>query len=98
MRPGYRALLAIGLLLATACQAPSAPTASAPAASTAAAPTAGSSTAAPETGQAAWQQEWDRVVAAAKQEGKVVAVVPPGPQYEPAIRESFGKAFPGIEV
>ncbi len=97
MVPGYRVLLAVGLLLAAACQAPSAPTAGAPAATSPAAPAVGGS-AAPGTGQAAWQQEWDRVVAAARQEGKVVAVVPPGPQYEPAIRESFGKAFPGIEV
>jgi ABC-type Fe3+ transport system substrate-binding protein len=38
------------------------------------------------------------VVAAARQEGKVVLGIPPGPQYEPAIREAFGKAYPGIEV
>src|SRR5207248_6483586 len=69
-----------------------------PAATSPAASTAAQSAAAPGTSQAAGQPEWDRVVAAAKQEGKVVVVIPPGPQYEPAIRESFGKAFPGIEV
>jgi len=44
------------------------------------------------------QQEWDRVVAAAGQEGKVVVAVPPGPQYEPALRQAFSKAFPGIQI
>jgi iron(III) transport system substrate-binding protein len=42
--------------------------------------------------------EWERLVAAARQEGKLVLAVPPGPQYEPAIREAFGQAFPGIQV
>jgi iron(III) transport system substrate-binding protein len=42
--------------------------------------------------------EWDRLVAAARQEGKLVLAVPPGPQYEPAIREAFAKSFPGIQV
>ncbi|HLQ34234.1 MAG TPA: extracellular solute-binding protein [Chloroflexota bacterium] len=42
--------------------------------------------------------EWEKVVAAAKQEGKVVLGVPPGPQYQPAISAAFEKAYPGIKV
>src|SRR5438046_10249491 len=100
MVPGYRALVAVALLLAAACQAPGAPTGSAPAGSAPAASGAGAAarSAAPDTVSAGGQSEWERVVAAARQEGKVVAVIPPGPQYEPTIRETFGKAFPGIEV
>jgi ABC-type Fe3+ transport system substrate-binding protein len=37
-------------------------------------------------------------VAAAGQEGKVVVAVPPGPQYEPAIRQAFTKAFPNVQI
>src|SRR5207248_1968583 len=48
-------------------------------------------------GQAA-PPEWDRLVAAARAEGHLTLAVPPGPQYEPAIREAFGQAFPGIQV
>lgn len=95
--PGYRLLFGVALLLAAACQAPAAPTASAPAASKPAAP-AGSAPAASGATAPAWQQTWDRTLAAARQEGKVVIVIPPGPQYEPAIREAFGKAYPGIDV
>jgi ABC-type Fe3+ transport system substrate-binding protein len=106
------AFVAAVLLLAVGC-GPSGSAgsgaASAPAGRSAAAPTAGAapgggSAAAPATAsaaapaRAAWEQEWERVVAAARQEGKVVLGIPPGPQYEPAIREAFGKALPGIEV
>ncbi|HEY7064129.1 MAG TPA: extracellular solute-binding protein [Chloroflexota bacterium] len=42
--------------------------------------------------------EWDGLVAAARAEGKLTLAVPPGPQYEPAIRDAFGQAFPGIQV
>jgi ABC-type Fe3+ transport system substrate-binding protein len=37
-------------------------------------------------------------VAAARAEGKLTLAVPPGPQYEPAIREAFAQSFPGIQV
>ncbi|HLQ33593.1 MAG TPA: extracellular solute-binding protein [Chloroflexota bacterium] len=37
-------------------------------------------------------------MAAARQEGKVVLGVPPGPQYQPAITSGFEKAYPGIAV
>jgi ABC-type Fe3+ transport system substrate-binding protein len=35
---------------------------------------------------------------AARAEGALTIAVPPGPQYQPAIRDAFGKAFPGIEL
>lgn len=41
---------------------------------------------------------WEAVVAAGRQEGRVIVGVPPGPQYQPAITASFEKAYPGIEV
>ncbi len=45
-------------------------------------------------GKPAWQQQWDDLVAAAKQEGKVVVVTS---GYRAALDE-FEKAFPGIAV
>ena len=66
-------------------------------AATPAAPATGSQAPAGASGagKAAWEQEWDRLVTAAKQEGKISLLLQPGP----AIREaadSFEKAFPGI--
>ena len=60
---------------------------------------AAASSPAPEAPAAgAAQPEWDRLVAAARAEGKLTLAVPPGPQYEPAIREAFVQTFPGIQV
>jgi ABC-type Fe3+ transport system substrate-binding protein len=106
MRPGYggatirrAGLLALALALA-GCGAPapsaglSGPGASPPQSSAAA--TSSDLATAPATGTA--QPEWDRLVAAAGAEGKLTLAVPPGPQYEPAIREAFAQKFPGIQV
>jgi iron(III) transport system substrate-binding protein len=101
MGRGYRAVVAVALLLAAACQAPGASTGSAPAGGVSPASGAGTtarSEAAPGAGAAGGQSEWDRVVAAARQEGKVVAAVPPGPQYESGLRQAFTAAFPGIDL
>jgi ABC-type Fe3+ transport system substrate-binding protein len=104
-RRSWRAvLIVIGALVAAACgpsaqPKPAAPVASAPAPAGRPAPAAAPQAAAPAAPlPASVQQEWERVVAAAAQEGKVVAAVPPGPQYEPAIRQAFTKAFPNIQV
>ena len=45
-----------------------------------------------------WQQEWERTVAAAKKEGKVVIFGPPGERSRTAFEGEFRKAFPGISV
>jgi len=45
----------------------------------------------------AWEQEWERVLAAAKQEGKVVVLGPPGAQYREAFVDNFEKKY-GIRV
>ena len=47
-------------------------------------------------GSAGAAQSWDDIVAAATKEGKLSIAVPPGPQYQPAIREAFAKTYPGI--
>src|SRR5438067_630851 len=92
----------MAVLLAGGCAPASAPTASAPAAAPPAAAPGAAAQPATQAGAPAAKtpsdQEWDGVVAAAKQEGKVVLGIPPGPQYEPAIREAFTKAYPGIEI
>src|SRR5215467_97832 len=44
-----------------------------------------------------WQSEWQRVVTAAKKEGKVVVSVPPGAELRKALKENFERRF-GIEL
>jgi ABC-type Fe3+ transport system substrate-binding protein len=46
----------------------------------------------------AWQEKWDKAVAGAQKEGKVVVYGPPGEQIRNALIEGFGKAFPGISL
>jgi len=43
------------------------------------------------------QPEWQRAVAAAKKEGKVVVSIPPGAELRKALKEKFEKRF-GIEL
>ena len=45
-----------------------------------------------------WKTEWEKTVAAAKKEGKLVLWGPPGANVREAYAEGFQKAFPGIEV
>lgn len=45
-----------------------------------------------------WQAEWDQVVAAAKREGEVVVLGPPGTAVRKALTEGFQKSFPGVKV
>src|SRR5262245_17098150 len=42
-----------------------------------------------------WQQEWQRVVAAAEKEGQVTVYAPPGKQYQDAIA-TFQEKYPRI--
>src|SRR5262245_2042193 len=72
--------------LAAACQAP------APAAS---APPAASSTAA--GAPAGWEQQWDALVAAARQEGRVVFSGPPTPAVRTNVAGRFKERF-GVDV
>jgi iron(III) transport system substrate-binding protein len=55
-------------------------------------PTAAGSTVEP------WQAEWDRTVAAARQEGKVVVIGVPGDLLRKSMVEGFRKAFPDIAL
>src|SRR3990170_1620304 len=54
-------------------------------------------TSATAAGKAAWEQEWGRVLAAAKQEGKVAVAGPAGAEARNALTESFEKKY-GITV
>jgi ABC-type Fe3+ transport system substrate-binding protein len=45
-----------------------------------------------------WQEKWDKALAGAKKEGKVVVYGPPGELIRNALTEGFGKAFPGISL
>lgn len=60
-----------------------------------ASPTAGTS---PDSaGKQAWEAEWDKLVAAAKQEGKLVIQTLAGEGYRKLL-DTFQQAFPGIDV
>jgi iron(III) transport system substrate-binding protein len=45
-----------------------------------------------------WKAEWDKTVAAATKEGKLVLWGPPGSDVRSAYADGFQKAFPGIQV
>ncbi len=51
----------------------------------------------PATAQSSWQEEWKRVLAAAKQEGKVAVTGPTGPQARDVLTGPFKKKY-GINV
>jgi iron(III) transport system substrate-binding protein len=92
-----RSLAAI-LAVAMASCAPASSPAAAPASPAAPAPAAAApaSQAAPTT-DAAWQAEWNRTVAAAKQEGKLALMGSGGTLIRDALME-FQKAYPEINV
>jgi iron(III) transport system substrate-binding protein len=48
--------------------------------------------------QSGWQAEWDRVLKAAKEEGSVAVLGPPGNDVRRALTEPFEKSFPGIKL
>src|SRR4051812_43086702 len=52
----------------------------------------------PAAAPAAQQTEWDRTVAAARQEGSVVVYGPPGDLMRKNLSEGFRSAFPDISV
>ena len=54
-------------------------------------------TAAKPAARADWKAEWDKVVAAAKKEGKVAVAGPPGEAYRDALT-AFQKAYPNVKV
>src|SRR5438105_9100351 len=85
----------VGLALLAACAAPGAP-AAAPRSETplAAAP---ASPAASASAGGDWRAEWDRTLAAAKQEGRVVVMGPPGDGMRSALT-AFQSAYPDIRL
>jgi iron(III) transport system substrate-binding protein len=91
------AALGVVLIIATACGPTAAPAPSAPAAAPPAASAAASSAASAASGQEAWQAEWERTLAAARQEGKVVVAGPPGESARQALI-AFQQAYPDIQL
>jgi iron(III) transport system substrate-binding protein len=49
-------------------------------------------------GNPSWRVEWDRLVEAAKKEGKVIIFGPPGSNARQALADSFQNTFPEIKV
>ena len=92
--------ICLGLVLSVACGSTSSP-ASSPAPSKSAAastsPAPSASAAAKPSASDDWKAEWDKVVAAAKKEGKVVVAGPRGELYRNAAME-FQKAYPEIKL
>ena len=48
--------------------------------------------------KAPWEEEWERVVVAARREGKVAVLGPAGTAQRETLERAFEKAFPGIDV
>ena len=48
--------------------------------------------------QSDWQAGWTRTIEAAKQEGEVVMVIPPGSAQREFLTREWAKAFPGIKL
>jgi len=48
--------------------------------------------------KAAWQARWDKALAEAKKEGKVVVMGPPGDMIREAMNQGFRRAFPDITI
>lgn len=87
--------VALLLALALAACAPAAAPSPSPAAPKPAAQAPAQSAAAPAANQPAG---WDQLVAAARQEGRLVIAGPPGQEYRNITVDDFQKAFPGITV
>src|SRR5918912_657301 len=92
-RAMLRALAAGGgtALLAACQQAPAAP----PRPAAGGAPAAPASSAA--AGPAAWEQQWEALIAAARQEGRLVFGAPPCAAWRRALPAKFGGRF-GVEM
>jgi iron(III) transport system substrate-binding protein len=103
------AALGVALAVCVACTPAGAPASRAPAPAAPAAAQAGSppvpsaeataagSAAPASSGQEAWQAEWERTLAAARQEGRVVVSGPPGESARQALT-AFQAAYPDIQV
>lgn len=48
--------------------------------------------------KAGWEAEWQKTLAEARKEGKIIVYGPPGSDIRKALTEGFQKAYPGIEV
>lgn len=101
----YTLVLGGGATLLAACQQQSAPASTAAPAKPTVAPTtapakpaASAGSPSPAASGAVPGKEWDDLVAAAKQEGRVVIYGPPGPTYRTFYADEFQKAFPDIKV
>jgi iron(III) transport system substrate-binding protein len=90
-RPGLAVLVVTLLTIATAC---SGGPVAAPAPTIATPPVPVAAGSAP-TG---WQFEWDKTLAAARQEGTVVVSGPPGADQRKAIADGFQAAYPDIKI
>src|SRR5262245_47212407 len=90
--PGGWLVLAVVLaLVGTACGA------GAPVSTPARSSSGGASPAAAPGGGAAWEQQWNDLVAAGRQEGRLVVLGPPTPELRRRVPEAFQQRF-GITV
>ncbi|NIO06673.1 MAG: hypothetical protein GTO40_01310, partial [Deltaproteobacteria bacterium] len=51
-----------------------------------------------QNGWGAWQDEWEKVMAGAKKEGKVVVSIPASAELRNKMETAFEKRFPGIDL
>jgi ABC-type Fe3+ transport system substrate-binding protein len=97
MRVVARLLVPV-VFVALACAPAQAPPARAPAAPAQGGANAAAPAAQAPAARAAWEIEWERVLQAARQEGKVVVNGPPGDLIRRNLVDGFQKAFPDIAI
>jgi iron(III) transport system substrate-binding protein len=91
-------LMFVGLLvITTACSSAPAPEPTASKASATAAPASKAEPSAAAPSKEAWQAEWDKTLAAAKQEGKITLITHPGTDYQRLV-QLFQEKYPEIKV
>jgi ABC-type Fe3+ transport system substrate-binding protein len=86
---GLLVLMVLGVAACTPGTRPAEPSAAAP---------SGASAAAQPEAKPAWQVQWEQTLAAARQEGKVIVVGPPGDTVRRQMLEGFRKEHPDITL
>jgi len=94
---GSAALLAGCQPAAAPAKPAPAPAAATPTAATGAAPPQAATAGLPPAAPAAWEQQWNDLIAAARQEGRIVVVGPPDPNLRTALPAKFKERF-GVEL
>jgi iron(III) transport system substrate-binding protein len=97
LKAGLTTISLAMILMACGPTSPAVPAASQPAAQAALGSGSAPSAGGPAAAGTDWQADWEKTLAAAKQEGTVAVIGPPGDSYRAALL-AFQEQYPGIQV